>query len=230
MPLHNLNILQWNCRSLTSRLPDLIHLLDEFKINISILCETKLDNNIYLSFLFTVNRNRFSGGIAIMVKRDLRFTHINDDRIKYICDNNDIEIILDKIWIERNSHIFICSIYSPPRFDGNHLPTNHRTWKEIFSYLSNFDPIIIESDINGKSTLWSNDIQRPDAEGLKLESAIANNNLICLNNGNPTWTSSDLSSTSSLDITMSTPSIAHSCNWRILDYTYGSDHHYNKYQ
>lgn len=157
MTIHNLHILQWNCRSLTRRIPELTHLLDELNINIAILCETRLDDKTHPTFLyhdlFISNRNRFGGGVAIMIRKDLRFTHINDDRIQNICHTNDIEMIFGKIWIEKDSHIFICSLYSPPRTGGNHLPTNPGAWDEILSYLSNFESIIIGGDINGKSTL-----------------------------------------------------------------------------
>ncbi|KMQ87594.1 pol-like protein [Lasius niger] len=84
--------------------------------------------------------------------------------------------------------------------------------------------MIICGDINGKSSLWSQYVHGPDIEGRKLENAISNLNLCCLNDGDFTWFSSDRSSASSLDITLVTPGMAHFCNWNILDVNHGSDH------
>jgi len=57
-----------------------------------------------------------------------------------------------------------------------------------------------------------------------LETAISYTDLFCLNNDENSWLSADLSSTSALDITLISNSIAHKCNWKIMDSVYGSDH------
>lgn len=67
----SINLLQWNCRSLQRRLPDLLYLMENLNINIAALCETRLDNHILLSLvnydIHTSNRNRYDGGVAIIV-------------------------------------------------------------------------------------------------------------------------------------------------------------------
>lgn len=108
----------------------------------------------------------------------------------------------------------------PPPLRGSNYP---HTDAQVCQ-TSNLDPVIICGDINGKSTLWSNQIQGPDTEGKKLETAIINLNLHCLNDGESTWTSMDIPSSSALDITLTTPSIASKCSWQILDFNHGSDH------
>ncbi|XP_029680040.1 uncharacterized protein LOC115245731, partial [Formica exsecta] len=218
----------WNCRSLTRRMPELIHLLDTYSIDIAALCETRLDDVFLPSIsnydIFTNNRNRHGGGVAILIGKQLRFSYIRDTRIGNICSTNNIELLMGKVWLESNKHLYICSLYSPPR-GGSHPFTNNQAWTEILQFCDSFDPIIICGDFNGKSTLWSNLIPGPDTEGRKLETAISSTNLICINNGNLTWTSADLSSASSLDITLVSPSVATKCSWQILDSNYGSDHY-----
>ncbi|KMQ92375.1 pol-like protein [Lasius niger] len=211
----------------TRRTPDLLFLMDNLNINIAAICKTKLDEHIHPSFTnyetYTSNRNRQGGGIAIIIGKEFRFSYIRKECIEQLCSRNGIELLLGKIWIERDKHIYVCSLYSPPR-GSNHQYTEPLAWKEILQFCCNFDPIIICGDINGKSTLWSQHIQGPDIEGRKLENAITNVNLNCLNDGNYTWSSSDLSSASTLDITLVSPTIAHNCNWNILDSNHGSDH------
>ncbi|KMQ93500.1 pol-like protein [Lasius niger] len=208
-------------------MPDLHYLLNENKIGIAALCETRLNDNDYLSFtnyeIFTNNRNRHGGGVAILMDKRFRFSHVYDDRINTLCTNNEIEIIVGRIWLNSNNQIYVCSIYSPPR-GSNHHYTDQHTWTEVLQFLNGLTPIIICGDINGKSALWSNQIQGPDNEGKKLETAISYTNFFCLNNGENTWMSADLSSTSALDITLISNIIAHKCNWEIMDSNYGSDH------
>lgn len=228
MPLNNVNILQWNCRSLQRRIPDLLLLLEDLSIDIVAICETRLDDAFCPSFanydIYSVNRNRRGGGgIGILINKNLRFTFVKDGNIETICKRNDIEFLLGKIWLKKDKHLFVCSLYSPPR-GNNHAYTERDAWSLILQYCSRLDPILVCGDVNGKSSLWANGILGPDVEGRKLEAAITNSDLLCLNNGEFTWQSTDLSSASSLDITLSSSSIAHKCTWRVLDANYGSDH------
>lgn len=96
-----INFLQWNCRSLQRRLPDLLYLLENFKINIAALCETRLDNHIIPSLanydIHTSNRNRYGGGVAIIIGKEYRFTYIKEDHIEQLCTRNEIELLIGKI-------------------------------------------------------------------------------------------------------------------------------------
>lgn len=208
-------------------MPDLLHLLDTHKISVAALYETRLnnlDNPALANYnIFTNNRNRHGGGVAILIDKKFRFSYIHEDHLKNLCIRNNVELILGKIWISTNNILYICSVYSPPR-GGNYPFTEPRAWQEIFQYCSGVSPIIICDDFDGKSPLWSNLTQGPDNEGQKLESAISNSNLCCLNNGDITWSSSDLASASSLDITVTSPNNACKCDWHIMECNHGNDH------
>lgn len=227
MPLNSIKILQWNCRSLYKRMPDLQYLLFENKIDIALLCETWLNDNNLLSFnnheIFMNNRNGHGGGVAVLIDKRYRFSLVYDNHINTVCSNNEIEIIIGKVWLNADFHVYVCSIYSPPR-GSCHQYTNQHAWKTVFQYLNGLSPIVICGDINGKSALWSNRIHGPDKEGEKLEVAISHTDLFCLNNGENTWLSADLSSASALDITLVSNNIAQKCNWEILASNHGSDH------
>lgn len=222
----NINLLQWNCRSMHRRSPELTFLLDKYNINIATLCETRLEEHfrpIVNNFdIHSYDRNRYGGGVAILIDRRLRFTQITDDNINLICSRNNIEFIFGKVWLGMDKFVYVCSLYSPR--SGNYSYTESCAWYSIFQYLSSFNPTVVCGDMNGKSALWSPDLLGPDTEGRKLENAVSSLDFSCLNDGNYTWASADLSSTSALDIMLVSPSIAPRCSWSVLENNYGSDH------
>lgn len=152
------NILQWNCRSLLRRLPELHYLLEEHKINIAALCETRLNLNRHPTFtnhkLISKDRDRQGGGVAFLVDKAFRISIIRDKHIEQVCIRNKIEFLMGKIWISLDKYFLVCSVYSPPR-SNNHRSTEPRAWHEILQYCSSFDTAIICRDVNGKSPLWS---------------------------------------------------------------------------
>ncbi|XP_029677171.1 uncharacterized protein LOC115243977 [Formica exsecta] len=191
------------------------------------LCETRLNEqfrpNINNYDIYSHDRNRQGGGVAILLRKNLGFTQIVDENINQTCKRNDIEHIMEKIWLSTEKSIFVCSLYSPPR--GSNCPhTEPQAWLSLLRYCTSFNPIVICGDVNGKSALWSLGILGPDSEGNRLENAISQLDLSCLNDGNYTWASADFSSTSALDITLASSSIATKCLWNVLGESYGSDH------
>lgn len=82
------NILQWNCRSLLRRLPELHYLLKEQKTNIAALCEIRLDLNCHLTFtnhtLISKDRDRQGGGVALLVNKTFRISIIQDEHIESV--------------------------------------------------------------------------------------------------------------------------------------------------
>ncbi|KMQ88771.1 hypothetical protein RF55_11685 [Lasius niger] len=117
--------------------------MENLNINIAALCETRLDNHILPSLanydIHTSNCNRYGGGVAIIVWKEFRLTYIKEDHIEQLCTRNEIELLVGKIWIEKDKHLYVCSIYSPPR-DGNHPYTD---WRDILHYCINFDPRLL---------------------------------------------------------------------------------------
>lgn len=148
------------------------------------------------------------------------------DNINLICNRNNIEYIFGKIWLSSDKFTYICSLYSFTTPRGcNYTNTEPQAWFFLLQHCSNFDPVVICGVVNEKSSLWSSNISGPDQEGSKLENAISQLNLSCLNDGNYIWSFIDFSSISALDITVTSPSIAHKCTWNVPDKNYGSDHY-----
>lgn len=175
------NILHWNCRFLQRRLLELHFMLEEYNIKIAALCETRPDDNCHPILtnyeLISKDRDRREGGVALLVDRSFRVILIQDEYIDQLCIPNETELLFCKIWIGLNIHIYVCSVYSPPR-GSNHRATELRAWHEILQFCAMFDPMVLCRDINGKSPLWSSQLQWSNVEGGKLESAIINSNLL----------------------------------------------------
>lgn len=63
-----------------------------------------------------------------------------------------------------------------------------------------------------------------EAEGSKIEAAVAGSHFTCLNSGEDTWLFSDLSSSSILNLKFVSPECAARFEWKLLNYLHGSDH------
>lgn len=150
----SLNILQWNCRSALRRLPEISYILEKHKINVAAFCETRLETYVHPIFtnhvVITKDRNRHGGGVAILVEKRFRVSVIQEANIDQLCSRNDIEFLLCKIWLELDKHIYVCSLYSPPR-GSNHHPTDPHAWRDLLRYCLSFNLILVCGDVNGKT-------------------------------------------------------------------------------
>ena len=84
-------------------------------------------------------------------------------------------------------------------------------------------PHIILGDFNSHSMLWGS--HKLDKRGKIVEEFIVNNDLIILNDQSPTHFNLSYGSSSAIDITLCSSSIATSIEWQTSDYLYGSDHY-----
>lgn len=113
-----MKILQWNCRSFNKRIPELLYLLNEFGVDIAVLCETRLDEKYKPSInnydIYSVDRNKRGGGVTILVSNKFRYTPIFDVALADICKKNEIEIIIGKVWLGPSEHLYVCSLYVLP--------------------------------------------------------------------------------------------------------------------
>lgn len=93
---------------------------------------------------------------------------------------------------------------------------NH--WRNLFSLITG--PFILLGDFNGHHPLWGH--AKVNNNGRELERYIVNNNLVVLNDGNPTHITYTKSSI--LDLIVASPNIALSCQSTTFLDTFGSDH------
>nr|CAH7737810.1 unnamed protein product [Callosobruchus chinensis] len=78
--MNSLKLCQWNCRSAIANKNNLEHLLDAENINIALLSETWFKSNTYVNFsgFNTIRQDRSDGrgGVAILLKSNIKYTHI----------------------------------------------------------------------------------------------------------------------------------------------------------
>lgn len=133
------------------------------------------------------------------------------------------QFIIAKIFLNNNEFLYIISLYNPPR--RNYPHTSNNFWTDFLSGCEQYSSVLICSDVNGKSPLWSSTQTRADVKGAKIESATSYTNWVILNDGHPTWSSQDIISTSVLDITLASSDIALKGAWNVSNFNVGSDHY-----
>lgn len=87
-----LNFLQWNCQSAVAKKEHLEYLLHRFDIHVALLSETWFKPGVYYKFskydLIRLDRVDGRAGVAILVRSDLNYAHLNNlpviDKIMYV--------------------------------------------------------------------------------------------------------------------------------------------------
>ena len=214
MEQNNTLILQWNIRGLIRNYtPGLQPLINTLNPTIISLQETKLANNNFKINNYTaynhINKNTLiaAGGTSLFIKN-----HIPQ---KEITINSKLQCIAVKISTFRP--ITICSIYIPPTENFN-----LKQLKDIEIQLPK--PYIILGDFNAHSPLWEQE-NKNDIKGKIIEDLITQTNTILLNDKSPTYISPATLKTSSIDLTLCSPTLAPFLTWYTQEDTSFSDHY-----
>ena len=111
--------------------------------------------------------------------------------------------------------IVIVSLYLPP---GGNLPSDQL--QELVQQLpSNF---LILGDLNTHNTVWG--CRYTNRRGRHLEDLINQNNICVLNNGSPTHITLPPGSTSAIDLSLASSTVADRFRWKTHTTPCGSDH------
>lgn len=212
-------LLQWNCRGLLSKWPECKAFFSLRSPTIIALQETwcrPSDNYEYHLRGYTMYRNdhqgygRRRGGAALYISNSIPHTQINTP-------HGDINTVMCTIQYH-NKNMDLINIYAPPYITATSL-TNHLN--SIITLSSN--PILLMGDFNAHHTMWGN--SHTDEKGTALEALMWHLNLIYLNDGSPTFHSLITGSTTSIDLTLCTPSLATQYNWSVDTDIRSSDHY-----
>ena len=225
-----LSILQWNCDSLRSKAEELKIFLQDKKVDIFVLQETKLipaDKTPKFPGYTVIRQDRpqlkgkeknRGGGVLTGIKDDVPFRRVKMN-LKVIEDT-----ITESITIEVPTHdgrkIRVTNVYIPPirntARDNRTEVFNLRKWPstEYDLYLG---------DMNAHSSLWDDNWEgKSDARGEKLENWIAKG-MTCLNDGQPTHILRATGSLSAPDTSLAHPSLIDKTTWEVHA-ELGSDH------
>ena len=149
--------------------------------------------------------HRASGGISILVRKDIPQQQINID--------SELQVIAVKTTLHKP--VNICSIYIPP-----HDPINDKKLHKLIEQIPK--PHILLGDLNSHDTIWG--CLKIYKKGTDLEKVINSNNLCILNNKSLTYLNPSTGFYSAIDITLSDPSCYMDYTWKVHDDPCGHDH------
>ena len=112
--------------------------------------------------------------------------------------------------------VTVCSLYLHPP-----TPVSSRAIGKLLSQLP--APFLLLGDFNAHSPLWGD--PREDQRGRMIEKVISDHDLILLNTGESTFLHSAYNTSSAIDLSITSPSLALELKWQVHDDFCGSDHH-----
>ena len=206
-------MIQWNCRSLRTNFTDLDILLKEFSPAVVCLQETfQSDNNIvkfrhYTQYFknSTKQDGTPSGGVAVLARNSVPQSPI--------ITNSTLQAAAVRITLHRP--FTICTLYLPPN-----APVSLYDLTDLLHQLP--PPVVLMGDFNAHSPLWGNGSL--DNKGKIVEDFAAVANLCILNNKSPTYIHPATGSKTSIDLTITDPSLVLDFSWSVYDDLLGSDH------
>ena len=207
-----MSIIQWNCRGFRNNKEELVNLLNDNKGIAACLQETFMKEgsdftvkgfNAYHKIGGT--GERAAGGSSILVKKSIPQ--------KQITLNTNIQAIA--VILALHKTITLCSVYLPP----NHS-ISKRDLNNLTAQLPS--PFLLLGDFNAHSNLWGN--THTDRQGQIVEDFLSENNLCLLNDKSHTYLHPGHGTYSSIDLTISSPSIVLDLAWEVGDDVCGSDH------
>ena len=197
-----LKIVQWNARIINNKTLEFQKFLSTNDISIAIIIETWLNNNKELKFsnYNTVRQDRSDGkgGIAVLIKKDIAYRIMKTSNSR---NTKETQYVILKI-----NNVYIIAIYIPPNYI-----TNKQYWKNIFKSIA--DPYIICGDFNIHHNSWGSPYTT--REGEILYEFMQENDIICLNNGQPTRLNTPSQQPTAPDLTCSI-AIRPQLTWQIF--------------
>jgi len=207
------SIIQWNCRGLRSNLEELHLLISKYKPLAICLQETFLKDNDNLTIknyeIFSVTSSstdgRPIGGTSILIRNDIPHRQLN------------INTQLQAVAINFTCHksISLCSIYLPP-----HHNTKINELESLLGHLPS--PTLIVGDFNAHNPLWG--CHDTNNKGNILEKFILKNNLCLFNDRTPTYLHPASGTFTSIDLSISSPTVFMDFSWEVEEDLCGSDH------
>lgn len=205
-------IIHWNINGFYKRYVDINRILYNYQPSILCFQETNLKNNHTAHIKnytgYFKNRTlaqRASGGVATFI-----INNIESENIPIISEH---EVIATTIKFQK--HLCICNIYLPDSkiFTKQHL-------KDIVKQL--LRPFILLGDFNSRSTAWG--CTSIDNRGHIIEEFLDEENLILLNNSEPTRHNIYNGTLSAIDLTITDSHTSTLLDWQVLTSYNGSDH------
>lgn len=207
-----MTILQWNMCGYRNRYPDLCRIITDISPGCICLQETMLGAYVpkpprsYSIITHPLDADPIPGrGLATLVHSSLSFTRIDVE--------SEHQVLTVRIGFSQL--ITVCNIYISPQEQIRRQSIMH-----IINQLP--PPFILVGDFNCKHPLWGDPLT--DARGRILEDIIQSEDISLLNTGSFTHFHSQTGTSHAIDLSLCSPELILSHQWKTLDDFYGSDH------
>ncbi len=206
---YNTKLLQYNINGISSKLDELLHYMENKKILIAAIQETKLtskSNHPKTPNYTFVRQDRGvnkGGGLAFLVHKDVSFTLEKTPRT--LEQDPHLESMTISI-TSKDSPLYVRNVYIPPQSSctSGYVPP----LDDLFQDLG--ESYYIIGDLNAHHELWHS-VATPDARGNLLAETIAGNDCGIINDDLPTRVTSTASTAP--DISIASSNLIPTTNW-----------------
>ena len=219
-----MSIIQWNCRGIASSSEQIKTLFRDTDAKILCLQETKIGNKPFnpgLSYNFhgstPLPAARAQGGTGFIIHKSINFIPIQL--------HTDLQACAVQVHIDKK--VTLCSLYLEPKLEdhlfdvaGDSRPLEITDLQNLVDQLPS--PFILMGDFNAKHTLWGESMC--DRWGILIEQLLDTNDIVLMNDGQPTRYDIFHNSSSAIDLSLCSSSIRLDYNWSVNKDLYGSDH------
>ena len=205
MDLRDSTIWQWNARSISSKVPELSHLLQIHKTPVLAISETGAIGSAINGY--TDHHSEFRNGrihASIYVRNDIPHVQINT-----ASQYEGIDICL--ISLKAKVQLHICSVY----IDAT------KNWNPsiLINLANSYNNLLILGDFNAHSISWGSD---KEVRSGAVHQLLNDSDLVLLNDGSHTYFRGSYSS--AIDLSMVSANIASSFDWSTSTERLSSDH------
>lgn len=207
-----LNIIQWNCCGFSAHLNEIQMLTAKYNTIALCIQETKFPFDYipvlknYKAFYHNVLSNTIAhGGVATYISNSFSCKEINI--------SSNFQIVAVKIYFP--VELTIINIYLPN--------TTNFTRVDLENIIKQIDsPFVFVGDFNSHNIIWGS--EKVDKRGHIIEDFLNTNNLNLLNDTSSTHFNISSNNFSSIDLSITSPSLHTHFNWFVTEDLYGSDH------
>ena len=212
-----IRILQWNCRSLGSKIDEFREFLRKDTPEIIMLQEVKHRQSQRTLQIQGYQFPPFedgSGRIATYVKKDVMASEYE------IINSNLIHNLGVEIQLKDGKKVKCTNVYIPN--SQNYTTIQMQDLQRVLD-----SGHIVGGDFNAHSPMWDDSLGAPSAAGKKLEEGLDITNKVVLNSGEPThmYQAGDQDRLNALDLTLCSNQLAAQTRWKCISHNaMGSDH------
>ena len=206
------NIIQWNLQSLKSKFAELKLLINQYMPACICLQETlahinKITNISGYNMLHSpVTRNDgHERGSSLLIHKKIHY-----DLIPL---NTNLQAVAAKVYWGKQ--YTVCSVYLP------HIDVTKQEIQDLIDQLPT--PFLILGDFNARSTQWGDTLV--NGKGQIIEDILFDNDVILLNNNQPTHYHIQTNTYSNIDLSIASADCINDFSYSVLVFLHGSDHY-----